>query len=189
MVSFMLVLSLLSCQSAYRIKSLPKNPSLTDIYLKAMDRSSHSLSQLYSAHKGLVLIFWQPRCPCVTRYQARINDLYKLYHKEDIFFAHIFSNSDETFADAKREYQRRSIPLPLMKDKQGKFAKAIHAQGTPTAVLMDQTGHIIYMGWLDNERRPFEKGRIPYLEDAIVALINNKPIKTTTSPMFGCPIR
>lgn len=179
------------CQSAYRIKpeSLPKKIVPEEIILLGQGaKEPYRLSDIYQQQKGLVVIFWQTKCPCVKRYQKRINRLFERYQKEEISFLHLSSNSNESFDEVQKEYNRRSIPLPLIRDEGGQLAKAIGAKGTPAAALINQDGNMVYFGWIDNERDEHETGRIAYLENAIIEFLNQKPITVTTSPMFGCPI-
>ncbi len=188
----LLLLLLCSCQSAYIIKAdqLPSNKeSLLNYSFARPDQERISLKELLSDKQGLVAIFWQSTCPCVSRYQERVNDLSARYAHLGLAFAHISSNENESFFEVQKEYQKRAISLPLLRDEQGIFAKDLRVKGTPTAVLIDKNGTVRFMGWIDNERKINEAGRVAYLEDAIKEFLANEPIKNPTSPMFGCAIR
>lgn len=181
-----------SCQSAFRIapESLPRTLATAEpIKLTSADGTVYNLGDITSEHNGTVAIFWQIDCPCVKRYQERINHLYDAFGSKGLAFMHVSSNTNESFDEVKLEYTERAIPLPLLRDEGGVLAKALGVKGTPTAVVFNPTGEVVYMGWIDNERDEKERGRIPYLENALLELINNKAITTNTSPMFGCSIR
>lgn len=183
--------SFFGCQSAFRIKpeTLPQKLNAEHISLEAFDGSSYRFSDIYQEHPATVVIFWQIKCPCVKRYQDRVNQLFERYGQDGVAMMYVSSNSDDTFEQAKKEIEYRKSPLPLMRDEGGHLAKLLNAKGTPTAALINQAGELVYLGWIDNERFENESGRIAYLEDAIKALVSKKPITTPTSPMFGCPIR
>lgn len=185
------ILTNLGCQSAYRINPelLPKLVAINDIRLIDADNSSHKFSDIYQAHQGTIIIFWQTKCPCVKRYQKRINNLFEHYSKNDLAFIHVSSNTNESFIDVKNEYKNRQIPLPILRDEGGALAKLLGAKGTPTAALIDRNGQMVFMGWIDNEHHEKERGRIAYLENALNEFIQNQPISVKTSPMFGCAIR
>jgi peroxiredoxin len=189
--SCIIFLSLFGCQASFTIKpnSLPKKIDLKSVELKAIDGHSYRLEDIYQKHKATVVIFWQTHCPCVMRYQNRVNKLYERYAQESVAFLHVSSNSNESFLEVKTEYKKRSIPLPLLRDEGGILAHTVGAKTTPSAAIINQTGEIIFLGWIDNERYENEKGRIAYLEDALVKLINNLLPTISTSPMFGCAIR
>lgn len=185
------IVSLEACQKAYLVDSASFAQRLIDnshIALTAPDGSRRELSEILASHAGTVLIFWQTSCPCVKRYQARVNHLYARYNPHGIGFFHIFSNEREVFLEAWAEYQRRKIPLPLFWDEKKKLADLLRVKGTPTAALLNHNGDLVFLGWIDNERTPGESGRIPYLENALTEMMDDRPISTPTSPMFGCSI-
>lgn len=187
---FFLVLG--GCQSAYIIKpdQLPVlHGQESHLMLEMPDQTTYKLADIYGEHRAMVAIFWQSSCPCVKRYQKRINDMFERYGAQGIAFVHISSNDNESFVDVQKEYKKREIPLVLMRDNHGALAKSLRVKGTPSAVLIDSSGKVQFMGWIDNERDVGEPGRVAYLEDAIRQFLAGESIKTPTSPMFGCAIR
>lgn len=188
----LLLVLLGGCQSAYIVKPdhLPKLlDGSASLSLEMPDKSPYRLSDIYREHRGLVLIFWQTSCPCVKRYQQRVNDLFARYSVQGLAFAHISSNDNESFLEVEKEYKKRAIPLVLMRDNHAVLARALGVKGTPTAVLIDTSGQVQFMGWIDNERDVGETGRIAYLDNALRQFLAGEVITTPTSPMFGCPIR
>ena len=177
-----------SCQSAHKINLDHWPKPERSITLKSQD-IVFSLKDLNQTSKASVFIFWQTGCPCVKRYQERVNDLFKNYGPKGVSFFYVSSNQNEAFLDAQKEYQSRKEPLMLLRDDEGRFAKALDVKGTPSVALFDQKGEVIYLGWIDNERKPGENGRAPYLENALNEYLNEQPVSVKTSPMFGCPIR
>lgn len=190
-VLLLIPMLLLGCQSAYRIdqKSLPKQiTNSQDIKLVSSDATVYSLPDIYKNHAATVVFFWQIGCPCVKRYQQRINHIYERFKQENVAFIYISSNTAESFVEVKKEYQKRGITLPLMRDEGGVLAKALAARGTPTAAIINPQGQVVFLGWIDNERQENEPNRIPYLETALSEWLNQQAISANTSPMFGCPI-
>jgi thioredoxin-related protein len=184
-------LFLAGCQSAYIVKpdQLPKIADPSSLSLEMPNQTVYKVADIYQQHRGMVAIFWQSSCPCVKRYQKRVNNLFERYGAEGLAFVHVSSNQNESFADVQREYKKREVPLVLMRDNQGALAKALGVKGTPTAVVIDSTGKVQFMGWIDNERDVLEPGRVAYLENAIKQFLAGEVVETPTSPMFGCPIR
>lgn len=183
---------LFACQASLNVPAhrLPYKLTNHDEFVLIHDGKRESFSSIYKRpKKATVFIFWQTACACVKRYQSRINRLFHNYQSNEISFFHISSNSYERSGQVLSAYKSRSVPLPLLLDENGKLAKAIGAKGTPTAAIVDNDGQIIFLGWIDNEYYENEKGRLPYLENAILDIKNDRPIKIATSPMFGCPIR
>lgn len=181
-----------SCQSAFRIppESLPKVlVNYSSIKLIGEDKSTYNLHDIVGGHDVTVAIFWQIECPCVKRYQARVNRLFERYARAGVAFMHVSSNTNESFEDVKSEYHERAIPLPLMRDEGAQLAESLGVKGTPTAVIFNRAGEVVYMGWIDNERDENQPGRIAYLDNALREITNKRPITEKTSPMFGCSIR
>lgn len=172
-----LIILLSSCQSAWHVK--PNNFATGLVELKS----------LYENHKGLVVIFWQSTCPCVKRYEARVKKLFEKYEPQNLAFVYMSSNTNEAFDNVQKEYAKRNMPLKLFRDEGGIIARKLKAKGTPAALLINSQGDVVYMGWIDNERREGENGRIAYLENAIQEFLGNKSVTVKTSSMFGCPIR
>jgi thiol-disulfide isomerase/thioredoxin len=187
---WLLLLAGLSCQSAYRIdaKTLPQKINQSELFLLSIDGSKISLAELYEHHRALVIFFWQSTCPCVKRYENRINKLYEKYHNKNVYFAYISSNKNESFNEVKREYIKRESKLPIYRDQAGILAPLLRAESTPTAVIINREGQMVFLGWVDNERKEGDKSRIPYLENALDDVLLNKKVSINTSPMFGCPI-
>jgi thioredoxin-related protein len=186
------VLSLCSCQASFNIRpdSLPKKlNNAHEIQLISLKGTRENLSTIYEEHQATVVIFWQISCPCVKRYEKRIEELYRRYHHRHVAFLYVSSNANESFSEIRGEYQKRSNLLPLFRDEEGRLAKTIGVRGTPTGAIINQKGEVVFLGWLDNERNEQEKDRIPYLENALEDIMHKRTIETNTSPMFGCPIR
>ena len=175
------LLSCFGCQSSWRIK--PEN------FAREVDKHErYGLKKKYENDKGLVVIFWQSTCPCVKRYEARVKKLYETYSPQGLSFVYMSSNSNESFAHAQKAYAKRHMPLELIRDEGGIFAHRVEAKGTPAALLINKQGDVVYMGWIDNERREGEKQRVAYLENAIKEYLSGQAISVKTSPMFGCAI-
>jgi hypothetical protein len=135
-----------------------------------------------------VLIFWSANCPCVRRYQDRVETLLEQYQAKGVAVLGVSSNADETFAEVKRVASARDIRLPIVRDEDGLLAQALGARSTPTVVMLDERGQTRFVGWLDNERTPGEPDREPWLELALQGVLENRSGFATRTPVFGCTI-
>jgi hypothetical protein len=167
---------------------LPKLLDGESITLRAPDNEVKRLSDIYRKNPGTVLIFWQINCPCVKRYEKRVNKIFERYGQHGIEVIYVSSNSRDSYLAALKEYKKRKSLPELMRDEGGHLAKLLDARGTPTAALINEKGELVYLGWIDNERDEQESMRIAYLENAILDVMNKMPVKVPMSPMFGCPI-
>ena len=159
-----------------------------EIALLTAEGNSVPLREIWRGHRATVLIFWSANCPCVRRYQDRVEALLEGYQAKSVAVFGVSSNADETFAEAKRAASARGIRLPIVRDEDGLLAQAFGVRSTPTVVLLDERGQARFVGWLDNERAPGEPNREPWLELALRGVLENRSDFATRTPVFGCTI-
>lgn len=147
-----------------------------------------AVDELTRDRAATVLIFWSGSCPCVRRYQRRVEALLERYPAERVRAVGVVSNAGETLADARRVAAERGVRLPLYGDPDGRLAQAVGARSTPTVVVLDQRGAVRFQGWIDNERAPGERGREPWLERALDALLAGHERFAARTPTYGCAI-
>jgi peroxiredoxin len=146
------------------------------------------LSDMPRGSKATVVYFWATQCPCVSRFQSRIESLADRYASQGVSFVAVSSNSDDSEAKIKEVSRERELKLPLFKDHNGALAEQLGARTTPTVVLVDAQGRTLFRGWLDNERFEGEPGRIPFLENAINDVLAEREVAQPSSPIYGCRI-
>jgi len=106
-----------------------------------------------------VIDFWATWCgPC----QHELPELERLYRRFSgdprvVFYAVDFSGGDtpdvqgDTPAQASELFRRRGFHMPLAFDAGGRAARALHAHGLPTLLVLDRSGrvrlrHVGYVG-------------------------------------------
>lgn len=147
-----------------------------------------AVGELMRARTATVFVFWSRSCPCVRRYQRRIEALLERYPATRVRAVGVVSNAGETLVDARRVAAERGVRLPLYGDPDGRLAQALGARSTPTVVVLDRRGAIRFRGWIDNERAPGEGGREPWLERALEALLAGHDRFAARTPTYGCVI-
>jgi peroxiredoxin len=168
---------------------LPLQPQQKSEYaLTNLEGESQDLSLIVRSHPATVLMWWATQCPCVKRYQKRMEMLADKYRSQNVSFAAISSNADDDLGRIQRVYEKRKLTIPLFKDEGGKLAALIGARTTPTVAIIDQEGKVRYLGWFDNEKEPGQSGRTAYVEDALTAIIQGDPPPHESSRAFGCLI-
>ncbi len=158
------------------------------VELQTLDGKPFDLLGEVKRHRATVLFWWGSTCPCVRRYRDRIHQIREEYGKHGVAVYAVASNADDTPEKIKRIAQEQNFKIKILYDAGGNLASYLGVMTTPTTVVLDSEGRVRYMGWIDNERRPGELGREPYLEEALSALLSNKKIARERGPVYGCMI-
>ncbi len=156
--------------------------------LAGPDGSISTVDDLRGGHAATVLVFWSGTCPCVRRYQERVDALLDAYPAARVRVAGVSSNAGESYADVLRVASERQVRIPILRDEGGAVARALGVQSTPTVVVLDASGAVRYVGWLDNERLPGDPGREPWLDRALQGVLDGKTSFASRSPTYGCTI-
>jgi len=169
-------------------KTIVEQPGHASLTLTAIDGSPVKLDQLWRDRKVAVLVFWSGGCPCVRRYQGRVDALLDQYPADRVRVIGVSSNAGESFEDAIRVAKERRVRIPIFRDEGGRVAQAVGARSTPTVVVIDGRGTVRFRGWIDNERLPGNPEREPYLERAIGGVLEGRGDFAERSPIYGCAI-
>lgn len=157
------------------------------LVLVGPDRARATLDELRDGHDATVLVFWSGTCPCVRRYQERVDGLLDAYPAARVRVLGVSSNAGEPYADVLRVAEERRVRIPILRDEGGEVARALGVRSTPTVVVLDASGAVRYLGWLDNERLPGDPGREPWLDRALQGVLDGTPF-AARSPTYGCTI-
>ena len=147
----------------------------------------HGLSAMLRPARATVLLFWSAGCPCVRRYQERMDALLARWEPRGVQVLGVAANADETRASINEATQERGFRLPIWRDVGGALAEALGARSTPTAVVLLSDGTVVYRGWIDNERLPDDPQRQPWLDDALTRVLRDD-LRGETRPVYGCRI-
>jgi hypothetical protein len=147
-----------------------------------------ALDALRAGQDLTVLVFWSAGCPCVRRYQERIDALLDAWPPDRVRVIGVASNAGESLESALAVARERGVRLPLYRDEGARVADGVGARSTPTVAVLDRGGEVRYLGWLDNERKPGESGREPWLERAVAALLAGGAAAPARTPTYGCVI-
>jgi len=160
----------------------------TDLPLAARGGVTVTLGELTRDREIAVLVFWSASCPCVRRYQARVDALLDRYPRERVRVVGIASNAGETLEEALQVADSRGVRIPILRDEGGALARAVGATSTPTIAVLDAGGELRFLGWLDNEEPLESVDREPWLEEVVDALLAGRSGFATRTPTYGCTI-
>jgi hypothetical protein len=156
----------------------------SELTLRSSTGDVVTLESLTQNADATVLVFWSAGCPCVRRYQARVE---ALRSRPRVQVLAISSNAGESFDEVLRVANERGVKVPLYRDDTGALAALVNARSTPTAAVLDRSGTVRFTGWVDNERDVGADDREPWLERALDGVLGGTGF-TARTPTWGCTI-
>lgn len=144
--------------------------------------------------EGLVVVFSCNTCPWVRLWEDRLVALAEKYQPEKIGFVAVNSNeayrdNGDSFKDMEVYARANGYNFPYLLDKNSVLAKAFGATRTPQVFLFNKKGKLVYRGAIDDNAKRPGKVRERYLEEALEALLTDKPILTASTKSLGCTIK
>ena len=140
-----------------------------------------------------VVFFTCNQCPYAKAFEPRLIEIAKAYEAKGIAFYAIDPNDEARFAEEslvnmKDRAVSKGYPYPYLKDADSSIARAYGARVTPHVYVVDPTGVVRYVGYVDDSARPEERTKTG-LTDALDALLANRSVATASTHAFGCSIK
>lgn len=161
--------------------------TIHDFTLEDYNGSQYKLSS-FSDSKAVVLIFMSTRCPVSNSYNERINKLYNLYADKGFTFFGINANKTETKKEIASHTREHGFMFPVLVDKNNTVADLLNAKVTPEVFVISPDREILYHGRIDDSQNP-DNVREQELNDALTAILKNKPVPVQQTKAFGCSIK
>lgn len=191
MKSFISLLFLLTLISAHSVKKgYDVGDQASDFKLKNVDGSMVSLAS-YKDAKGFIIIFDCNTCPYSKAYNERIIRLNEIYLPKGFPVIAINANdgNGDSFDDMVRMANKKNYKYPFLFDETQQVAKAYGATNTPHVFVLTKELKVVYIGAIDDNARDAKAATKHYVEDAVNALMTNKPVPVTKTKAIGCGIR
>ena len=184
--------------AAYSIAADGYSPgsSVTDFKLKNIDGKPVSLSD-YPAAKGFIITFTCNHCPYAKAYEDRIIALNKKYANKGYPVIAINPNDasqypEDNFDNMKLRAEEKKFTFPYLVDETQEVAKTFGAIKTPHIYVVQKEAKnltVKYIGAIDDNWENPEIVNQKYVEDAVNALLANKPVEVKTTKAIGCSIK
>ncbi|MBI4558821.1 MAG: redoxin domain-containing protein [Candidatus Hydrogenedentes bacterium] len=152
---------------------------------------SHELSR-YQDAKAVVLFFAGNGCPIVRQSVPLLKELRDRYSPKGVVFLMIDSVLQDTLDDVVKESEEFKIDLPVLLDTTQLVARTLGVQRTAeTLIILPNAWRIVYRGPLDDRfdygaTKPIASKR--WLEAALTAVLEGKPVSESSGPVKGCLI-
>lgn len=175
----------------YELGDLVKN-----FTLKNVDGKMVSLSD-YKDKAGVIVIFDCNTCPFSKAYNDRIIGLNKRYASKGFPVVTINSNNPDqspgdSFSEMASVAKKKNYDFPYLVDESQDVAKSFGATNTPHVFVLQnesQNFKVAYIGTIDNNSRDASAATKKYVEDAVDALLANKPVPLSKTKAIGCGIK
>lgn len=154
----------------------------------------------YKKDKGLIVIFSCNTCPFVVGtpdfpgWERQYNTLFQQATKLNIGFVLVNSNEgkrgkEDSADEMKKHADEKGYQMPYFLDENSTLANAFEAKTTPHVYLFNSDLKLVYSGSIDNIWDNKRAEEIPYLANAMNALVQEKKIKPSSTPPKGCSIK
>lgn len=157
--------------------------------LPDIEEKTFSFSTLQNK-KATVIVFLLSDCPATQDYTLTLNQLSSKYKLQNISFVGIFPGKFSTDSELIAFQKTYKLNFPLLKDNEMLLTKSLQAKTVPSCYLLNDAGQIVYRGRIDDwlfalgrkKRNVTQKD----LENAIISLLKNQPIKIPETQPIGC---
>lgn len=168
----------------------------TGFKLKNTDGKMVSFAD-YPDAKGFTVIFTCNHCPYAKAYQDRIIALDKKYKSKGYPVIAISSNDPDVNAEDSYENmiaraKEKGFTFPYLFDESGDICRKYGATRTPQVFLLEKKGGDLilqYTGAIDDNSQDAAQVTMPYLANAIDALLAGKTPEPSFTKAIGCGIK
>ena len=171
--------------------------------LMSVDGKTYTLDS-FKTSDILVIIFTADHCPTAQAYEERIIKLYQDFNQRNVGFVLVspnnpkavcleeigYSDLGDSFEEMKIRASDKKFPMPYLYDgEKQEMAKAYGPTTTPHVFIFDKTRKLRFCGRIDEMENPYEKATQHDTRNAIVALLDGKPVPVEKTKTFGCSIK
>ena len=143
---------------------------------------------------GTLVVFSCNTCPWVIRWEDRYVTLANTYAPKGIGMIAVNSNaarfgSEDSLEEMVEHAKNNGYNVPYAQDPESELASAFGATKTPHMYLFNADDDLVYLGAIDDNAKNAKKVEVPFLANAIDALLAGNPINPQTTKALGCSIK
>ena len=173
---------------------------LADLLMMNVNDTQMSLNTA-AGPNGLLVVFSCNTCPFVVGngeksdgWEGRYNETGRFAKENGV--AMVLVNSNEAKRDnhdsmdaMKAHAKDKNYGMPYLLDANHQLADAFGALKTPHVYLFDGDMNLVYRGSIDDNVSDAEAVSARYVQDAITAVANGKPVGVAETKAIGCSIK
>ena len=143
---------------------------------------------------GTLVVFSCNTCPWVIRWEDRYVSLANTYAQKGIGMITVNSNAarfggEDSLEEMLEHAKNKGYNFPYAQDPESELATAFGATKTPHIYLFNGDDKLVYRGAIDDNAKNAKKVDVPFLANAIDALLAGNPINPQTTKALGCSIK
>ena len=143
---------------------------------------------------GTLVVFSCNTCPWVIRWEDRYISLANTYAQKGIGMIAVNSNAarfggEDSLEEMLEHAKNKGYNFPYAQDPESELASAFGATKTPHIYLFNGDDKLVYRGAIDDNAKNAKKVDVPFLANAIDALLAGNPINPQTTKALGCSIK
>lgn len=167
--------------------------AVADIPMKSVDGTEVTLATL-PGEKGKLVVFTCNHCPYAKQWAERLTELGNRYAEQGIGVVAINPNDpvaypEDDYPTMQKEAERLGMKFPYVVDGTSDVARAFGATKTPHVYLFGADGKLVYVGAIDDNSADPDKVTRRWLDEALGAVVEGKPVPTAESKAVGCSIK
>jgi peroxiredoxin len=147
---------------------------------------NYGASEIQSA-PATVFFFSSTQCPIAGQYAGRMREIAQTYGAKGVRFFAVNANSEDTAAKWQAWLKSYNLPVTAVKDNGTQLADALNATATPSAVVVNAKGEIVYLGRIDDS---VDRNKVTRhdLREALDDVLASRAVKVPRTRPFGCEI-
>jgi len=138
------------------------------------------------------LVFYSTECPISNSYSPTLSTLVDSFPAKSVKWLGVCVDPDLSDSEVKAHASDFGLKFPVVRDRQGSFARKVGAKVTPEAFVIDAEGKIRYHGRIDDQfaarRQRNANPSGSELKDALTAVLSGKEVVTPYVEAVGCPL-
>ncbi len=198
MKTILTIFTSLAATAVFAFDPPPVGSAAPDFSLADAKGKTHSLADYKG--KYIVLEWFNPECPFVKKHYGggHMQNLQKEFTSKGVAWLIIDSNAPGTEGNLTPEQAQKvtsawkTHQTGLLLDTDGKIGRAYGAKNTPTMVIINPEGKIVYEGAIDNKATP-NPADIPsstnYVKAALEESLAGKPVSNPKTKPYGCSVK
>lgn len=173
------------------------NQQVRDFTLKNIDGNELNFKTFIQDKKGAIVIFTCNHCPYSVKYEDRIIALDKKYKELGYPVIAINPNDpdvqpEDSYELMQKRAEEKSFTFPYLFDEGQRIYPQFGAMRTPHVFVVQNVNNtqiVKYIGAIDDNSDDITLVKEKYVENAVDALLNNKPVPVEKTKAIGCTIK